>query len=961
MAPPPPRRFLPPHPHPRHKVSLLRYLFPHAVRARYRERLLGFHLDTFPAFKHRFQSRIYRFILERQRRRRDESRLVDRARRLLLGPPPKPVIPRSPRGQHAARPPREKLGGTLGNMSSYLSGYGSGFGVSTGAGEYGAEGGRERGGRRKKLAAMAGRVYNAGASAVSELRESYNQSRTNSMDYSEAARITIPDSFPDVRIITKGNEQMVLFPSYAKRHVKGQRKDFDSPTGLPPSAVDMDEEEYWRHEWARHEDEKAIVDVDVRGWIYNPQKGPMTRRNRLLIGLARQLSGVPAPKVQQQNTEPSLASLHQQHEEEREQKRIAQKAKEIEQRGMGEKEIAQKGGYSEPPRDFDSEDEAGGVHHPRRRSADRSGTVSPASAPDSPVLGGVRRSNTSTSTELNEAELAISNANMMARLGPFMTNPLVQLPITVFFYNDVTSQSRTVETNDSGHFILRAALDFVPTHIRVLANEDLSVTEPVQILEPKGVSLISDIDDTIKHSNISVGAKEIFRNTFVRDLGDLTVPGVKEWYGKLHDMGVSLHYCSNSPWQLFPVIASYFKMANLPPGSIHLKQYSGMLQGIFEPVAERKKGTLEKIMSDFPDRKFLLVGDSGEADLEVYTDIAVSHPGRIAAIFIRDVTTPENTGYFDSAPDLSSSRNQRTGSAPRPGSLSRANSDEMARPRMSPRSASDRPRSMGPPTGDLIDFSEDPAPPVPLSETRYLADMRLDQVPQKPSDREGRKAPPPRPTKPTALQGSASSPALNTKKSGNLAGDKKPPPPPASRKPGSAAQHPLAQVQVSSPTALAQGQSIGDAMSAGSKGSVPPPPPPRRRGAPSMLSLSPHLMSAKRRSTPSLHELEIEGLEPLPPPGFPARGHRRSPSGRSTYSLASPSGSPSGAPVNKKLDLWRRRLQRARETLDEQGIALYTWRRGEDVIQEAVGIVNFSLAEMGLKDGRGKGGLGKIV
>ena len=105
----------------------------------------------------------------------------------------------------------------------------------------------------------------------------------------------------------------------------------------------------------------------------------------------------------------------------------------------------------------------------------------------------------------------------------------------------------------------------------------------------------------------------------------------------------------------------------------------------------------------------------------------------------------------------------------------------------------------------------------------------------------------------------------------------------------------------------------------------------------------------------------IDGLEPLPPPGFPPRGHRRSPSGLSTYSMASPNGSPASGPVNKKLDLWRRRLQRAQETLDEQGIALYTWRRGEDVIQEAVGIVNFSLAEMGLKDGRGKGELSKLV
>src|SRR3978361_499770 len=74
-----------------------------------------------------------------------------------------------------------------------------------------------------------------------------------------------------------------------------------------------------------------------------------------------------------------------------------------------------------------------------------------------------------------------------------------------------------------------------------------------------------------------------------------------------------------------------------------------MLQGIFEPVAERKKGTLEKIMRDFPERKFILIGDSGEADLEVYTDVVLANPGKILAIFIRDVTTPESQGFFDSA------------------------------------------------------------------------------------------------------------------------------------------------------------------------------------------------------------------------------------------------------------------------------------------------------------------------
>jgi hypothetical protein len=49
------------------------------------------------------------------------------------------------------------------------------------------------------------------------------------------------------------------------------------------------------------------------------------------------------------------------------------------------------------------------------------------------------------------------------------------------------------------------------------------------------------------------------------------------------------------------------------------------------------------------------------------------------------------------------------------------------------------------------------------------------------------------------------------------------------------------------------------------------------------------------------------------------------------------------AAANKKVDLWRRRLERAHDVLDAQGVQLYTWRRGDDVVEEAVGIVRDAL------------------
>ncbi|KAK0645843.1 hypothetical protein B0T16DRAFT_412045 [Cercophora newfieldiana] len=745
---------------------------------------------------------------------------------------------------------------------------------------------REPGARRKRLAAIAGSVYRAGAAAATEIKDQYNNTRIRNVEPSE--QVSIPGAFPGVSIIHNGEEQMVLFPSYAMRHVRrsGEPGPASGAEGMSAAQMGMDDEEYWRSEWARMEDEKAVVDVDVRGWIYMPSKGPMTRRNRMLIGLARRLSGIPAPTTTQGQ---GPASTHEEHERMKEERRIAKEAREIERKGQGEKEIANRGGYSEAPRDDDDfEDDEGG-----HRGKGRSGTHTPISPPTSPTLA--PRNSVAPPSGMSEAELAVANANLMARLGPFMTTPLVQIPITLFFYNDVQSQSKTIMTNDSGHFFTRAALDFVPTHVRVLANEDISSVQPIQIIESKGVSLISDIDDTIKRSNIALGAREIFRNTFIRDLADLTVEGVKEWYHALSNMGVKIHYCSNSPWQLFPMLATYFLTAGLPPGSIHLKHYSGMLQGIFEPVAERKKGTLERILRDFPQRQFLLVGDSGEADLEVYTELAVANPGRILAVFIRDVTTPDQMGYFDTSfPANLGQRSERKDTR-------LTDDDPGVRPRLPPRVQTE-PFNTGsrPIMGTLIDLSDDPEPISPDSSHsgKQRSSSNADLLSKKP-------APPPRPAKPVALR-STPSDLGRAHRNGSGAGS----------------PHPLTKVQsasgdfdrASSPQEVSSSASNGSS----SRPTPPPPPPPRRRGTPALSNMN---------SNTNNMNSDVADLEPLAAPQYPIPGATNA----------------ANEPINKKLDLWRQRLARAHEILDQQGVQLYTWRKGDDVIKEAEGIVKEAL------------------
>lgn len=606
-------------PHLQNQTSLFRYLFP-KTSLRARNRLASFRLDTLPYYKHRAQNRIYRFIVERHRKRQEARR---------TGKPTGVIDYLKRRGRKAfgIRPNRNHqamASNTTGNTPEPGSTEGAFDGVPTkemGEGYPEAPG---RGARRRKVANYlkvaneTWRSYQDSATTKWDLRRSGDENRADP---------NMPGSFPDVSIVRgSGGEEMILFPSYCKRHIKTQKNAGLGDESLKSETGEhVEESEWWKQEWEKYENDKAIVDVDVRGWIYTPHRGPMNRKHRVLLGLVRQLSGIPAPKTAANSRENSpgrqktLKERHEEHEARREQERIEKEAEEMIRKGETEAEIAARGGYSEGVKE--------GAPHGDYRG--RLGSTASTISAD-PVPGSfAKRSSWNQPSDMSPEQLIGANTNLMARIMPFLSNPLVSTPITVFFYDEKSSQSKTVTTNEAGHFNLRAALDFIPTHVRVLASETLSATEEVKITEPAGVSLITDVDDTIKHSSIGSGAREIFRNAFVRDLSDLTIDGVREWYSTMYDMGVGIHYVSNSPWQLFPVLVQFFMTAGLPPGSYHLKSYSGMLQGIFEPVAERKKGTLERILRDFPERKFILVGDSGEADLEVYTDVVLSNPGRI--------------------------------------------------------------------------------------------------------------------------------------------------------------------------------------------------------------------------------------------------------------------------------------------------------------------------------------------
>jgi phosphatidate phosphatase APP1 len=192
----------------------------------------------------------------------------------------------------------------------------------------------------------------------------------------------------------------------------------------------------------------------------------------------------------------------------------------------------------------------------------------------------------------------------------------------------------------------------------ITSSESRHFTGAVQLFNETGVSVISDIDDTIKISNVR-DRKELMANTFVREFR--AVPGMAEAYQQWATQGATFHYVSASPWQLYEALNEFLLATNFPAGTTHMKQIRVKDESIRDLLAspeEYKLKIIEPLLTAFPQRKFVLVGDSGEKDPEVYGILARRHSNQIIGIFIRDVTGEDSGAerYLKSFKDVPNDR-----------------------------------------------------------------------------------------------------------------------------------------------------------------------------------------------------------------------------------------------------------------------------------------------------------------
>ena len=167
------------------------------------------------------------------------------------------------------------------------------------------------------------------------------------------------------------------------------------------------------------------------------------------------------------------------------------------------------------------------------------------------------------------------------------------------------------------------------------------------LLEPKGKSVVSDIDDTIKVTEIPAGKGIVLRNTFLRSF--VAAEGMRDRYVGFGD--VSFHYVSGSPWQLFGLLHAFLiDEAKFPPGTFHMKSLRTSVLDLPALLSDlrnlvtgstatkaQKISQISELIKHLEGRTFTLIGDSGELDPEVFTELREKYGKRVEKIVIRDV------------------------------------------------------------------------------------------------------------------------------------------------------------------------------------------------------------------------------------------------------------------------------------------------------------------------------------
>ncbi|MFT2007855.1 App1 family protein [Pontibacter sp. 13R65] len=178
------------------------------------------------------------------------------------------------------------------------------------------------------------------------------------------------------------------------------------------------------------------------------------------------------------------------------------------------------------------------------------------------------------------------------------------------------------------------------------------VTAKAHVLVPPPdaeYGIISDIDDTIVYTGatslLQTGRNVLLNNAHRR----IPFHGVSSFYkslqlGRNGKLNNPFFYVSSSPWNTYDLLYQFLELNKIPTGPLLLRDFGiDETKFLSSDHMSHKYKEIENLLITYPELEFILIGDSGQKDAEIYSEIVKNHPGRILAIYIRDVNVEKHT------------------------------------------------------------------------------------------------------------------------------------------------------------------------------------------------------------------------------------------------------------------------------------------------------------------------------
>jgi phosphatidate phosphatase APP1 len=186
--------------------------------------------------------------------------------------------------------------------------------------------------------------------------------------------------------------------------------------------------------------------------------------------------------------------------------------------------------------------------------------------------------------------------------------------------------------------------EWIEASLTLVKDRTVTARAPIRRVTPSATyGIISDLDDTVIQSRVSNLLLAIRTIVLGNARTRLPFPGVAALYRALEKGGDGkganpVYYVSSSPWNIYDLIVEFLELQKIPVGPVCLRDWDVEIDALSSSrLKNYKEPVIREILEATAPLPFILIGDTTQKDPEIYRTMVSEFPGRILAVYIRNV------------------------------------------------------------------------------------------------------------------------------------------------------------------------------------------------------------------------------------------------------------------------------------------------------------------------------------